>query len=162
MVMNDGTDPRGVLGFVTGVDEGNRLSSQVFVEWLMLVFLAGKMGEMIGIGQATLGAGSDHCKWQSAARQYLSNHYEGIYYIEPQNKFEQVLNDEKLQELERLQLVRLQQLFDLNREVFRDLAEAFLAKRVLERSEMIPFLARVTLPEGFPRPFGDFSVFCHD
>lgn len=162
MVMNDGTDPRGVLGFVTGVDEGNRLSSQVFVEWLMLVFLAGKMGEMIGIGQATLGAGSDHCKWQSAARQYLANHYEGIYYIEPQNKFEQVLNDEKLQELERLQLLRLQQLFDLNREVFRDLAEEFLAKRVLERSEMIPFLARVTLPEGFPRPFGDFSVFCQD
>ena len=162
MVMNDGTDPRGVLGFVTGVEDGNRLTSQVFVEWLMLVYLAGKMGELIGLSQATLGAGSDHCKWQSAARQYLANHYEGIYYIEPQNKFEQVLNDEKLQDLERQQLVCLQQLFDQNREVFRELAEAFLAKRVLERSEMIPFLARVTLPEGFPRPFGEFAVFTQD
>jgi hypothetical protein len=53
----------------------------------------------------------------------------------------------------------LSQLFDLNADVFKELAGSLLEKRTLAREELIAFLARVKLPEGFPLPFGAFEAF---
>jgi hypothetical protein len=131
-------------------------------DWRMITLLAGKVGEVRSLGAFTLGAESDYLKWQALARQYLSNQSLGVYFVEPQNQFEQSTNIEMLQGLERQQTQLIYQLLDLNHAVLHEMAEALLAKRVLERSEMIPFLARVTLPDGFPRPFGNFAVFSQD
>lgn len=125
----------------------------------MMVFLAGKMGEAQMMGESTLGSTNDHARWLNVAKQYLSNHYRGMFYSEPQNEFEQKLNEEKLTGLQADQLCALSRLFDQNANVFKELADALLEKRTLAREELIPFLARVTLPEGFPLPFGAFEVF---
>ncbi len=151
--VNDRPDHNGVLGFVTGINSQHRLDEKTFAEWYMLVFLAGKMGE------STLGSTNDHARWLNVAKQYLSNHYRGMFYPEPQNEFEQKLNEEKLSALQSEQLSALSQLFDLNTDMFKGLADALLEKRTLARDELISFLTRVELPEGFPLPFGPFEAF---
>jgi ATP-dependent Zn protease len=73
-----------------------------------------------------------------------------MFYQEPQNEFEQKLNEEKLSALQDEQLLLLNRLFDKNIEVFKALAEVLLEKRTLKREELVSFLAQVELPDGFP------------
>lgn len=157
--VNDLPDHNGVLGFVTGINSQHRLDEKTFAEWYMLVFLAGKMGEARMMGESTLGSTNDHARWLNVAKQYLSNHYRGMFYPEPQNEFEQKLNEEKLSALQDDQLGMLSRLFDQNTDVFKEFADALLEKRTLARDELISFLTRVELPEGFPLPFGPFEAF---
>lgn len=159
LVANDRPDHNGVHGFLAGIKSEHRLEEKTFAEWHMLVFLAGKTGEARIMGESTIGSTNDHARWVNMARQYLSNHYRGMFYPEPQNEFEQKLNEEKLSALQTEQLAMLNRLFELNSDVFKELAEVLLEKRTLARDEIIPFLGRVQLPEGFPLPFGPFKTF---
>ncbi len=138
---------------MTGIKSQHRLEEKTFAEWHMLVFLAGKMGEARTMRESTIGSTIDHARWIDVARKYLSNHYRGIFYPEPQNEFEQKQNEEKLSALQTEQLGMLDRLFELNSDVFKELADVLLEKRTLAREEIIPFLGRVQLPEGFPLPF---------
>jgi len=56
-------------------------------------------------------------------------------------------------------LTLLRHLFDLNAEVFKQLADTLLEKRELGRDDLIPILGLVVLPVGFPLPFGPFERF---
>lgn len=159
LTVNEYPDENGTLGFITGISSAHRLDERSFAEWYMLVFLAGKLGEEMMHGESTLGSVNDHLRWLGIARSYLSNHYRGMYYAEPQNKFEQEQNEAKLEALQAEQLVTLRSLFDLNIEVFQQLATTLLEKRAMGHSDLIPFLSRVKLPEGFPLPFGPFAQF---
>lgn len=156
--INDRSDPNGVLGFVSGTLGEHRLNEKTFAEWLMLVFLAGKMGESALLGETTLDGGGDHTRWLTVARQYLSNHNRGIFYEEPRNEWEHKQNEEKLNALQSDQVAMLTRLFDHNADVFKGLAEALLERRTLDRDAVIPFLARVQLPDGFPLPDGPRQV----
>ena len=153
MTILDQSDATGTLGFVTRVKGPHQLEESVFAEWDMLVFLAGKIGESRLIGETTLGSSSDFTRWVDVAKTYLSNHYDGIYYPEPKNEFEQKHNVERLSALHKAQTARLNELFDQNAGLLRELNDALLEKRTLPRDELVPFLSRVALPSGFPRPF---------
>jgi len=159
LVVNERADEEGTLGFVTGISSAHHLEEKTFAEWYMLVFLAGKFGEAAMHGESTLGSSSDHLRWIRAARNYLSNHYRGMFYTEPQNKLEQEQNDVKLEALQIEQLEALRKFFDLNIEVFKSLTDTLLEKRSMDRDDLIPFLSRVNLPDGFPLPFGPFKQF---
>jgi hypothetical protein len=159
LAVNDFSDGRGVLGFVTGITSQHHLDERSFAEWYMLVFLAGKLGETVMYGESTLSSSNDHLRWLGVARRYLANHYRGIYYDEPQNEFEQKQNEAKLEALQTEQLALLSRLFDLNTEAFNELAASLLEKRTLARHDLIPFLSRVQLPPEFPLPFGPFDQF---
>ena len=159
LTINDIPDHNGVLGFVTGIKSEHRLDEKTFAEWYMLVFLAGKMGEARIMGDSTLGSINDHTRWLNVARQYLSNHYRGIFYPEPQNELELKQNEVKLDSLQVEQLALLICLFDMNTEVFRALADELLEKRSLSCDDLIPFLSKVEIPEAFPLPFGSFEKF---
>ncbi len=152
LVVQSEADNTGVLGFVTGINSDHHLQEKTFTEWYMLVFLAGKLGETVLLGESTLGSTNDHRRWLNLARNYLSNHYRGPFYAEPSTKFEQEQNDQKLETLQLEQLELLQSLFDMNAEIFKELADTLLAKRTMVVDDLQPFVARVTLPEGFPRP----------
>lgn len=153
VAINDRPDAHGVLGFVTGIHDRHRLPEKTFAEWRMLELLAGKMGEST-LGETTLCGSNDHLQWLDIACLYLSNHCRGMFYAEPQNRFEWEQREAKLEALHQEHLRTLKSLFDLNTEVFRQLADALFEKRRLTRDDLIPFLARVKLPEGFPQPFG--------
>jgi hypothetical protein len=159
LVVNEQADENGVLGFITGIYSGHRLDERTFVEWHMLVLLAGMFGEIRVYGKSTLGSSSDHLRWLDMARVYLANYHRGIYYIEPKNTFEQQQNEAKLDALRAEQLALLRTFFDLNAEVFAQLADTLLERRTLGREDLIPFLSRAELPHGFPLPFGPFQQF---
>lgn len=159
LAVNDHSDERGVLGFVTGISSKHHLDEKSFAEWYMLVFLAGKLGESVMHGESTLGSSNDHLRWLGVARSYLANHYRGMYYADPQNKFEQEQNEAKLEALQAEQLATLRTLFDVNADVFKQLANTLLETRKMGRDDLIPFLSRVKLSDGFPLPFGPFETF---
>lgn len=153
LAVNDHSDESGVLGFVTGITSKHHLDEKSFAEWYMLVFLAGKLGESFMYGESTLGSSNDHQRWLGVARSYLANHYRGMYYLDPQNKFEQEQNEAKLEALQAEQLAVLRTLFDMNTKVFTQLANTLLEMRTMGRNDLVHFLSDVNLPDGFPIPF---------
>lgn len=157
--INDGTGYESFLGYVDMPRNEHRLQEKRFVEWRMLVALAGKMGEERLMGESTMGAGSDYARWLDSAKKYLANHNRGIFYQPAENQFEQRINDEQLAALREEHLKMLAELFDQNAQVHKELAHALLEKRKLQREDLVPFLARVTLPADFPLPFGPFEAF---
>lgn len=157
--VNDRADHNGALGSVMGLNSPHLLQEKSLAEWQMLVSLAGQIGEQRLMGNSTLGSVDDLARWLNVAKQYLSNHYQGIFYPEPKNNLELKMNEEKLSSLQAKQLAALAQLFDLNAEVFKALSEVLLVKRTLSREELISFLEKVELPEEFPLPFGEFPSF---
>lgn len=142
----------GALGSVAGTVSVDMLEEQTLAEWWMLVCLAGKYGELVSFGTSSFGSESDHARWLAVARRYLGNHCRGIYYSLPQNKFEQELNDAKLAALQNEQLELLGAFFETNRSVLTDLADALLAQNTMDSSDLVPYLQRVRLPDGFPQP----------
>lgn len=152
LVISDGAADGAPLGYVTGVVSPHQLEERTFAQWSMLVFLAGKLGEARLRGESTLGSASDHARWLRVACSYLSSHYDGIFYREPQSDLELVSNERKLYDLQDHQLRQLKQFFEINHEVLKDLAQTLLAQRTVQREQLMTFLERVTLPEGFPRP----------
>lgn len=149
----------GSLGYVSAINSDHQLNEKTFSEWFMLVLLAGKFGESFLFGENTMGSSNDHQRWLALARSYLSNHFDGIFYTEPQNKFEQELNEEKLEKLQRQQNSMLEVLFSENSRVFKCLSEELLKKRKMGRDDLIPHLSQVILPEDFPLPLGSFTEF---
>lgn len=161
VINNYSVDKQAPLGFITGVSRKHCLNEKTFAEWEMLILLAGKSGEVVMYGSSVLGSDSDYMKWLNVARGYLANYYRGIYYVVPQNKFEQEQNEVKLEALRYEQLAMLNTLFDMNINVFRHLANTLLEARTMDRNNLISFLSRVNLPEGFPLPFADKSKAIH-
>lgn len=156
--VNDAPDQNGVLGYVTAIPLQDQLANQSLAEWMMLVLLAGKMGEQRVMGESTLGAQNDHARWIELAKSYLSIQYQGLFYPAPADKYEHEWNADRLEALQADQLHLLGELFDLNAEVHKELADALFVQRTLERDALYSLLKRVVLPEGFPKPHGPFET----
>jgi hypothetical protein len=103
-------------------------------------------------GENTLGSVTDHQRWVDIATRYLSNHYRGIFYADPQTDLELKTNESKLEDLQSEQTAILRELFELNPTVFRQIADTLIEKRSLNREALIPFLSQVKLPNSFPHP----------
>lgn len=159
VVIRDESSMDDSLGYVSGINSDHQLNDKKFSEWLMLVFLAGKYGESFAFGENTMGSTNDHQHWLNIARTYLSNHFDGIYYTDPQSKFEQELNEEKLENLQKKQNAMLESLFTKNANTFNCICDELLAKKRMGRSDLIPHLCQVILPDGFPLPLGKFTEF---
>lgn len=157
LVINDQEGEDGVLGFITSITSKHRLDNKAFAEWHMLTMLAGKLGESFAMGSTTLGSISDHQRWLSTARTYLANHYRGMFYYESRNLYEQQQDEIKLNELQAEQSAMVLAFFEANAEVFQQLSDRLLVLKKMNCHDLIPFLNRVTLPEGFPLPFGPFD-----
>lgn len=152
MVINEKPGPNGVLGYITGVSNDRLLHNQTFIQWYMLVLLAGKYAEELLLGESSLGGKEDYQKWLALARTFLANHNRGVYYPEPANRYEQELNEHKLQALQAEQLQMLSEFFAMNRDVYEGLVQALLNERVLRRDDLEPMLSQVQFPTNFPRP----------
>jgi len=159
LAINERPDDQGVLGYITGVQNDHLLQESAYAVWHMLVLLAGKLGEARIMGDSTLGSSNDHARWLDLAKEYLANHHHGMFYTPPKDELEQKQNEAQLRALQAAQLSMLSRFFDLNSQVHEDLTDALLEKRRLTRTDLIPFLARVRLPSGFPCPFGEFDTF---
>jgi hypothetical protein len=159
VVLKSECDNEGSLGYVSGIASKHKLSDKVFSEWSMLVLLAGQFGETFAFRKSTLGSTNDFRKWRMLAISYLENHYGGIYYLEPKNKFEHESNEEKLNALHAKQKELLEMLFRASESSFNCLRSALLDKGVLVKDDLLPILGQAVIPAGFPLPLGEFDEF---
>lgn len=162
LVIKDSGGIDGSMGYISSINSDHQLNEKTFSEWFMIVLLAGKYGESFAFGENTLGSTNDHQWWLNLAKTYLSNHFDGIYYTDPQSKFEQELNEEKLEKLQSSQKAMLETLFSDNRKVFDSISSELLEKRKMVRDDLIPHLSRVTIPDDFPMPLGRFDEFSRE
>lgn len=151
MVINEHTDSFGTAGSITRAHSGHQIEESRFAEWEMLVLLAGRLGEITYHGQATLGCIHDHQRWLDLAHQFLSGHAMGIYYPEPKNKYEQEQNDIKKEALKIEQMALLNQFFDMNKALFKELSDTLLQRNSMDAHELKIFLEAVKLPDAFPK-----------
>lgn len=143
----------GSLGYVTGVDDGDHLEvRRTFVEWQMLMLLGGRVAQRVLLGSETLGGTSDYSKWLTLANVYLSNGIKGLFYDEPKGADQVMLNKVALDNLQREQEALLAEFFENNLDVLSDLTDALVEHRRLDAEALEPFMARVRMPDGFPRP----------
>lgn len=149
----------GLLGFVSGIKQDHQLLTRQFVEWQMLVLLAGKYGEVVAFGEVTIGGGDDQMRWARMATQYLSNHVKGLFYNDPQTDAERKHNAEKLEFLRVEQEEILRTFFEMNVKTFTLLRKVLEEKKAVSRDELVPYLQQVVLPQGFPLPVGAFESF---
>lgn len=147
------------LGFVRAIESTDRIGHAAFALWEMHVLLAGREAEIHLEGTASLGAAVDHRRWLSLARHYLESECDGVYFSEPQNSFENESNESKLIALRARQFGVIRALFTLNADVLLEMRDALLATGRLDREALVPFLARVRLPQEFPLPLGAFDAF---
>jgi hypothetical protein len=118
----------------------------------MLNALAGQAAERVLLGESSLGSATDCSQWLPLARAHCENQFGGLFYAEPRNLLEQNANDAQLSELRKRQLQRLADFFELNRGVLAELAKCLREQCRLDTEDLAPYLKRVVVPEGFPRP----------
>lgn len=162
VVIRGDDEATGIGGYVTTILSKHTISNRAYEEWEMLTCLAGKAGEYHLLGSNTLGAVNDHQKWTNVAKEYLSNHNEGIFYNRPKTRLEQETNDKALVELQKKQRALLDQYFDMNSGIHQQLADALMESRRLEKKDLVPYLSQVTFPDGFPLPLGMFEQFSEE
>lgn len=133
-------------------DDRNVLKSKVFMEWFLLMLLAGQVGES-HLTEASIGNQSDYELWFHYAKSFLENQYHGLYVLHPWTNAEAQSNQKIMQTLLDQQKAMIQEFITLNESAHRTLADALFKKRKLSKSELMPFLESVQFPEGFPLPF---------
>ena len=155
-------DDQGSLGYTKGITSNDNLDKKTLMEWRMAVLLAGQLGQSFIFFENTAGSESDYSKWLLVAKKYLSNGFDGVFYIDPQNKFEQELNEDKLERLQVKQKTQLNDLFSQNEDLFKNLCSELVKKKRMNRADLTPYLSQVIIPKDFPLPFGSFTEFSHD
>lgn len=152
-IILDRPSAEGSLGSVQdGIDDVHLLVQRNFAYWGMLRDLAGEAAEVQVMDQPSLGSIADHKQWRHTARRYLACQSEGAYYPEPVNSFEQQTNNESLATLRICQQMQLAELFARNSQILVELTDLLLMRKTLTQIEIAPILARVQLPDKFPRP----------
>lgn len=155
-------DTSGVLGAVTGVSTKHLLQEKAFNEWAMVLLLAGKAAEVRLVGTSTSGTSEDHASWLYRAKGYLANFAHGIFYLRPDSEAEVLRNEQHLIDLQAEQLRLVYRLFDTNMPVLEGMWQALRDSGTLTREELLHHLAKVHVPDGFPRPRGDTGAFNFD
>lgn len=160
VAIND--DGQNSLGYTKGLTSDDNLHKQTLMEWRMVLLLAGQFGQSFIFFENTGGSESDYSKWMFVAKKYLSNGFDGVFYIDPQNKFEQELNEDKLERLQLKQKTQLNDLFSQNEDLFKELCSELVKKKIMNRADLTPYLSQVVIPKDFPLPFGSFTQFSND
>lgn len=100
---------------------------------------------------AMLGNANDLARWTAAATRYLRDGARGTFYAEPRTQLEQLSNNAALDALRAEQEACLSEFFERNHALHAALADELLHRRELDVVSLGPYLAKVVLPDGFPR-----------
>lgn len=137
--------PSGALGNTRWSGLSDRLPFNDYMEWEMLVALAGRAGEIAATGTSTAGSNKDHAQWLALAHRYLGTHVRGIYYNEPATDYQERYNHDMREALQADQYVQLASFFAANTELHRTLIEDLDTARSVDRhAQQIPGPGRHT------------------
>ena len=127
------------------------LSSAAYLEWFLLLLLAGAEAEQILLGFRLTGSGQDNLRWAEHALLYLQNGMGPDVYLPPNNYHGRRHNAQTLEALRREQRKILQRFFSANRTVLAALADHLARARTLQAEELKPYLAGVQKTPGMPK-----------
>ncbi len=144
--------PSGALGNTRWSGLSDRLPFNDYMEWEMLVALAGRAGEIAATGTSTAGSNKDHAQWLALAHRYLGTHVRGIYYNEPATDYQERYNHDMREALQADQYVQLASFFAANTELHRTLIEDLDTARSMDRGTLSKYLDQAVIPEGLPKP----------
>jgi hypothetical protein len=131
---------------------------QSFVEWSMLLSLAGQEGEKILSGQSSMGARSDMDHWYCLAKLYLgSGCSKLLYFPAPESNWEERANRKSLEIMLDKQRKILSRFFGENLQVLKDLADTLNQRECLKAADLKPFLEKVVRTPGIPSVLKEYS-----
>ncbi|MDF8362044.1 MULTISPECIES: hypothetical protein [Achromobacter] len=160
VTLRDRPDSHGSMGSVTGVGSTDRLPRIGFVEWQMLVLLAGAESERLLEGSYSLGATEDNQRWLDLAKAYLTARPgPPVYYLNSIIPSEVEGNAAAIAALHSEQVSLVRAFLNTNLSVLKDIADHLAERRKLEREDLIPHLMRVVLPADMPLPVSKEHLF---
>lgn len=148
-----------VSGIVSHIPASNVLEDKTYCEWRMHVLLAGQVAEKFIRGISYTGAYSDFAKWQEMAKSYLSNQFNGPYFINPELDYEKCHNLESIETLRQNQTKNIEEFFELNKSILLKMCDALEKNKVLNKEEILVFFNEVIHLKSLPYPNGDFVKF---
>jgi hypothetical protein len=146
------TEPFSVGGQVSVNAKPHGLHYQSFLEWEMLLSLAGMEAEKALLGDRSSGGRGDMEHWHTKARLYLASGCSTlVYFSNPCKGWEIQTNQESLESLLSKQRNILEQFFDLNRTVLSELSEALIQQERMKAPALQPFLEKIVSVNGIPK-----------
>jgi hypothetical protein len=140
------------LGRVTYGEILDRLDFQETLYWHMLLCLAGQEAERHTFSNLSAGSGSDYEKWHRLAKEYLSNHYRGIYYINTEDPWEAEHNTTAVRNLLSEQRKLLTAFFASNASILAKIAHLLGEQQRLTAKKLQQMFQGAQFPPQFPRP----------
>lgn len=124
------------------------ISDEACGEWYLISLIAGDIAEFFCGGNVGIQSESDEA--YKLLDEHLEKYSTDTFIMNPKNMSE-VFEQDRVREIF-LDTLRglLEDFFFLNKDVYKELHNALLEKKRLNRSEAIEFFRRVELPEGFP------------
>ena len=144
---------------VSHINVSNVVEEKTYCEWRMHVLLAGQIAEKLIRGFYSTGASSDFTTWQEMAKKYLSNQFNGLYFINPESDFEKCHNMQSFETLRKIQTKNIEEFFELNKSVLLKMCDALEKNKVLNKEEILLFFYEVKHLKSLPYPNGEFLKF---
>jgi len=148
-----------VSGMVSHIPVSNVVEEKTYCEWRMHVLLDGQIAEKLIRGFYSTGASSDFTTWQEMAKKYLSNQFNGLYFINPESDFEKCHNMQSFETLRKIQTKNIEEFFELNKSVLLKMCDALEKNKVLNKEEILLFFYEVKHLKSLPYPNGEFLKF---
>lgn len=130
------------------------LPPKEYSEWLMLLFLAGKVGESFLLGRESMNCSSDIERWDHEATNYLTCQSDGRYPACASTTLELELQREQHEKLAAIQTSLLEELFEANRGVLIEVRDALLQKGTLSKKDINPLFKDFVIPNEWPDLIG--------
>lgn len=128
-----------------------KASTQSQLHWSMLMNLSGFSAESIVLGEPESGSTDDNRKWMAAACHYLSAGFGETFFPEPSEGYQIAHNRAVLNDLRRSCMVELNEFFSANKELLEGLATEIANLKKMDRSQIVPYLARATAADTLPK-----------
>lgn len=116
-----------------------------YVEFNMLLCLAGKVSEKIFTGQESMGAVIDYQSWLEYARLYLVAGHAGTYFLEANSQEKILINKISLQNLKGKQEKILEEFFEKNKDILIQFYEEYNDKEYINKKMILPLLDKLCL-----------------
>ncbi|WP_288350530.1 hypothetical protein [uncultured Thalassospira sp.] len=138
------------LGATIGSGLKHQVAASNEYHWAMLCCLAGQAAEKFKLGVIHDGSHRDYEHWMDAAKRFLGQQPDQIFYPTPTNPLEIEHNNQALRGLREHHFSLLEQYFLLNSDVFDSLCETLHRQKHVKASQLRQLLSPVQLPDGFP------------
>lgn len=141
-----------VLGEVTPIAYPHQLEDVAFLQWHMLMLLAGQAAEQMLLDVETVGPVQDLAQWTALAQELLKLCQDDFFFAEPRAPDETAANQRLLMATLTQQRQQVHGFLDINRRVLVQLASELEQRKRLQAEALRALWEDVQIPGDFPLP----------